>query len=135
MVETVMSRVAFGPEDVANLPLLLPFEIRNPSESVLIQAIVNEQHASDALVAAMECEETLRTELQKATFSPSENKDEKLPRRRMEQPVSRRRRAELLAMSTPSGRSRRVQRPFISENQLNVQSITSYMSWPNVIKI
>jgi hypothetical protein len=76
MAETVMSRVAFRPEYAANLPLLLPFEIRNPSESVLIQAIVNEQHASDALMAAMKCEETLRTELQKATLSSSENKDE-----------------------------------------------------------
>jgi hypothetical protein len=63
--------------DVANLPLLIPFQIRNPNESVLVKAIFNEQHASDALVAAMKVEETLRTELQKASSSSSlDDKDE-----------------------------------------------------------
>jgi hypothetical protein len=62
--------------DVANLPLLIPFQIRNPNESVLVKAIFNEQHASDALVAAMKVEETLRAELQKASSSSLDDKDE-----------------------------------------------------------
>lgn len=69
--------VFYNVMDVANLPLLIPFQIRNPNESVLVKAVFNEQHASDALVAAMKVEETLRTELQKASSSSSlDDKDD-----------------------------------------------------------
>jgi len=68
--------VSYNGMDVANLPLLIPFQIRNPNESVLVKAIFNEQHASDALAAAMKVEETLRAELQKASSSSLDDKDE-----------------------------------------------------------
>lgn len=68
--------VSYGAVDVANLPLLLPFQIRNPTESALITALMNEQHASETLVAAMKREETLRTELQKAASSSLDDKNE-----------------------------------------------------------
>ena len=68
--------VSYNAVDVANLPLLIPFQIRNPNESVLVKAIFNEQHASDAVVAAMKVEETLRAELQKASSSSLDDKDE-----------------------------------------------------------
>ena len=68
---TTATQVAYGAADVANLPLLLPFQIRNPAESPLIKAIMNEQHASDALEAAMKRGEKLRTDFQKAASSSS----------------------------------------------------------------
>lgn len=77
---TSEAMVSYGVIDVANLPLLVPFQIRNPSESMIVQAIMNEQHASDALAAAMMTEESLRNELQKAasssTSSSSDDKDD-----------------------------------------------------------
>lgn len=73
---TTTTTVSYNVMDVANLPLLIPFQIRNPNESVLVKAIFNEQHASDALVAAMKVEETLRAELQKASSSSLDDKDE-----------------------------------------------------------
>lgn len=73
---TPPTTVGYGAMDVANLPLLMPFQIRNPAESLLVKAIMNEQHASDTLVAAMKSEERLRLELQKAASSP-DDKDER----------------------------------------------------------
>jgi hypothetical protein len=61
--------VSYNSSDVANLPLLLPFAFKNPPESIVIRAIMNEQHAADALANAMKREEALRNELQKAKSS------------------------------------------------------------------
>jgi hypothetical protein len=66
---TTKTMVSYGPSDVANLPLLLPFAFKNPSESIIIRSIMNEQHAADALANAKKREETLRVELQKAKSS------------------------------------------------------------------
>ncbi len=68
---TTATQVAYGAADVANLPLLLPFQIRIPAESALIASIMNEQQASITLAAAMKREEKLRTDLQKAASSSS----------------------------------------------------------------
>ena len=53
-------------EEVAALPLLLPFQIKNPSESIITSTLLNEQHAFDTLTLALNQEKKLRTDLQKA---------------------------------------------------------------------
>lgn len=60
-----------GALEVAALPLLLPFQIKKPNESTIINTIINEQHAADTLAAVLKQEERLRSELQKA-----KNKDD-----------------------------------------------------------
>ena len=67
--QTTTTTVSYNSSDVANLPLLLPFAFKNPSDSIVIRAIMNEQHAADALANAMKREEALRNELQKAKSS------------------------------------------------------------------
>ena len=67
--QTTTTTVSYNSSDVANLPLLLPFAFKNPPESIVIRAIMNEQHAADALANAMKREEALRNELQKAKSS------------------------------------------------------------------
>ena len=66
---TTATTTSYGASDVANLPLLVPFASKRPSESIVIRAIINEQHANDALANAIRREETLRTELQRVKSS------------------------------------------------------------------
>jgi len=73
---TTTTKVSYNSSDVANLPLLLPFAFKNPPESIVIRAIMNEQHAADALANAMKREEALRNELQKAKSSGDQHQQE-----------------------------------------------------------
>ena len=66
-----------APSDVASLPLLRPFHIKNVVDSPVVNTIINEQHAADTLVAMMKHEESLRAELQKARNEPSAADDDK----------------------------------------------------------
>ncbi len=73
---TMTTTESFNSSDVANLPLLLPFAFKNPSENIAIRAIMNEQHAADAHANAMKREEALRNELQKAKSSGGDHQQE-----------------------------------------------------------
>ena len=54
------------PDDIARLPLLVPFQIQNPSTSNVVTTLMNEQTTADTLAALIKKEEKLRSELQKA---------------------------------------------------------------------
>jgi len=51
------------PQDIASLPLLQPFNIRNTNQSTIINTIINEQHSNDSLLSVLKREEELRKEL------------------------------------------------------------------------
>ena len=72
---TTSTTESYGASDVANLPLLVPFASKRPSESIVIRAIINEQHANDALATAIRREETLRTELQRVKSSGDQQQE------------------------------------------------------------
>ena len=69
--------VSHTAEQIASLPLLAPFKIKNPNESTIVNTIINEQHAYDSMLAYVQREEELRSELQKVKSGNNEdsNKD------------------------------------------------------------
>ena len=64
-----------GAPEVAALPLLRPFQIKKPSESTIVNTIINEQHAADTLAAILKQEEKLRSDLSDLQKPKNENKD------------------------------------------------------------
>jgi len=60
------------PQDIASLPLLQPFNIRNTNQSTIINTIINEQHSNDSLLSVLKREEELRKEL--ALFKDGKSK-------------------------------------------------------------
>ena len=62
------------PQDIASLPLLQPFNIRNTNQSTIINTIINEQHSNDSLLSVLKREEELRKELDNVKFGKSSNK-------------------------------------------------------------
>lgn len=62
------------PQDIASLPLLQPFNIRNTNQSTIINTIINEQHSNDSLLSVLKREEELRKELDNVKFGKSGNK-------------------------------------------------------------
>jgi hypothetical protein len=79
---TTATTVSYSPSDVANLPLLLPFACTRPSESIVVRAIMNEQHAADALANVVSRKETLQTELQRVKSSGDQQENQDLRGRR-----------------------------------------------------
>ena len=58
--ETIMT-VATA-EEIATLPLIKPFQIKNPSQSTIINTIINEQHTHDSLLLLIQQREKLHKE-------------------------------------------------------------------------
>ena len=58
--ETVMT-VATA-EEIATLPLIKPFQIKNPTQSTIINTIINEQHTHDSLLLLIQQKEKLHKE-------------------------------------------------------------------------
>lgn len=58
--ETIMT-VATA-EEIATLPLIKPFQIKNPAQSTIINTIINEQHTHDSLLLLIQQREKLHKE-------------------------------------------------------------------------